>query len=472
MTLRTLLDKLPCYRIVKYNEDIKEEQMKKINTLSSRMVEVGIITTVLLTTTFLVVVSGDTMLTLLTVLLISCIVIQYIKKNRKVDTSSSSSTNQRNETLWIWEDSHLILWYQWTVYSYCNHLVHLYTTVSSAAEGHHYKVSSSSTTLMYIFHLLLTLLVYLPATVVASQNNYNTHTRHKIFIWIVILSSITPIRNNNMFTSLSKTIIRVVGSSILFGLLLLRNRPKTIIHTNSPLQKATPIQCNHNTSTAFNRREESVHNSNNASRFVAIQMDTVCEDCKKEAELNNNMISSSLDNSSSTSSLPLNSNAISKSYDDAVSRIYLSLYYIFYGDFSVAMFYFMIHASALAYRVIRARLLETNWYPLGDTNRGIPLDRYPEEPYYKPNYVSPLPQTTTTKKSPNNVFNDQLRGMTEPRNRPTSTTTGADDNNRANIKVTDTVLIQNEIANGSSKAFLLSGGYISNEESSEESEEQ
>jgi hypothetical protein len=265
-----MIDRMLCIKIPKYNEDVKLEQMQRINALSHKMVEIGLMIILIILTLVMIVFAEDTGILFMVILLVGASV-QLYKYIAHLISPVPKYANNYVSSLEVWFESHLLLWYQWVIYSFGYH-------VSS--------IGSLSSTI----HVLITLLVYCPATAAASHADYGSTTKSRIFTGAVMFLSVLPFKENNMLSSLWRSALRVVMSSVIYALILLRDHDKKLGDSKG---------------NVF----DSKHVFDKDALEKAIRIQTL--------------------------------------------RVYVALYYIFFGRIEVSLVYFVIHAIVLIYNAIR-----------------------------------------------------------------------------------------------------------------------
>jgi hypothetical protein len=278
-----VIDRILCIKIPKYNEDVKLEQMQRINALSHKMVEIGLMINMIIVTLVMIVFAENTGM-LFTIILLIGASAQLYKYVACLISPVSKYANNYVSSLEVWFESHLLLWYQWVIYSFGYYVARNVGSVSST------------------IHVLITLLVYCPASAAASHADYGTTPKSRILTAVVMFLSVLPVKENNMLFSLWRSTLRVVMSSIIYALILLRDHDKKLGDS-----KAIPLDSKH----TFDSKHgfEPKHSFDRDVLEKAIKAQTL--------------------------------------------RVYIALYYIFFGRIEVSAIYFIIHAIVSIYKAIQ-----------------------------------------------------------------------------------------------------------------------
>jgi hypothetical protein len=315
-------------RYDKYREDIEDNKMQKLNSLSTRMLEVWLLVLTLLTSVILVLSMANTFLVFVSILSIGSIVYS-IKKFHSAPSCYDKITLQHDGydalSVWIWFDSHFSLWYQWLVYSFGYHLLNQYSlinedqsTAETSESSYRYLGTDTfrdgimvgeGTWLESTISIILTLVFYLPATMVASQYNYGRSMCGSAFSTLVVLTSVIPLNNNNMFANLWQSMARVFVSGIIFLLIITRQR------------------------TA---REITIRFTRGPGRWQETDSDQT-----RSVDRND------------TPGLHIHSEDYHDVEKVAGNRIYMSLFYILYGHFYTSACFLVLHICVLIHKIVK-----------------------------------------------------------------------------------------------------------------------
>ena len=200
-----------CLRVDKYNEDIRDEHIKRIHDLSTYFVDFGCVILLPFLSLFFVSLSSDLVYVLALLLLL---IKQFLRP------SAEDEEDKKNK--WpvdrTWIEAHLFLWLYWTLYSFGEYAV--YNRVGTRVPSH------------ALFHILVSVLVMGTGPWVAAYApEFGQAWWTRLYLLLLDLATVLPFGYNVLFESVWRGVVRNLLAALLYCLLRTWWDPQ-IPHTN------------------------------------------------------------------------------------------------------------------------------------------------------------------------------------------------------------------------------------------------